>query len=82
MMDRGNTPTPTPAQLDALARLVAQTADDEIDCGVVLERVAAYLEAHQAGETLPPALVMVQQHLTVCPECHEEFEALLRALQD
>ncbi len=70
---------PTREQLAALARELASTAPEEIDCDAVLERVAAYLEAKDSDVALPPELEMVGQHLAVCPACLEEFQALIRA---
>ena len=66
-------------QLAELARIIAETAPQEIDCDTVLDRVAAYLETAERGERLPEELRAVAQHLEVCPECKQEFEALLKA---
>ena len=70
---------PTREQLAALARELASTAPEEIDCEAVLERVAAYLEAKESDVALTPELEMVRQHLEICPACLEEFQALIRA---
>ncbi len=71
---------PTREQLAALARQLAATAPEEIDCEAVLDRVAAYLETRRPDEGLPPELEAVRQHLEVCPPCLEEFQALVRAV--
>lgn len=70
---------PIDPKLEALARLIAATRDSELDCGALLDRVAAYLEDVKAGRAPDASMREVAQHLTVCPECHEEFVALLRA---
>lgn len=70
---------PTREQLAALARQLAATRPQELDCNATLDRVAAYLEATQGNAALSPELEMVGQHLEVCPCCHEEFKALIRA---
>ena len=70
---------PTRRQLVELARLVASTAPQEIDCDELLDRVAAYLETHDGGLELTGELAAVRQHLEVCPQCREEFDALVRA---
>lgn len=67
---------PTREQLAKLARLVADTAGSELDCDEILDRLAALLERRGAPGELPPDLRQVKQHLSVCPECLEEFEAL------
>lgn len=72
---------PTREQLLALARQLAATAPDEIDCEMVLDRVASFVEATRSRDALGPELEQVAQHLEVCPSCLEEFRALLRALE-
>ncbi len=71
---------PTREQLVILAEQLAETAAEEIDCEAVLSCVSAYLEIAEASKTLPPELDAVAQHLKVCPECLEEYQALVRAL--
>ncbi len=73
---------PTREQLRELLRVVAATRPQEIDCEEFLARVATYLPAFEAGQALPPELEVVAQHLEVCPECSEEFDALVAAHKD
>ena len=68
---------PTRAQLEDLLRAVAVTAPEEIDCDEFLARVGAYLEGLERTGGHPPELEQVSHHLKVCPECREEFEALV-----
>ena len=72
---------PNREQLVELARVLAETASHEINCEEVLDRIASYLEAHIAGQPLPTELSLVAQHLRVCPECHEQFQALVRSVE-
>lgn len=62
-----------------LLRVVLATAPTEIDCDQLLVRVGALLEALRGGAAVPPDLLPALQHLQVCPECREEFDALLEA---
>jgi len=72
----------TGKQLADLARLVADTADHEIDCDEMLARAAGFLDAIAAGACAPSrAMAEAAQHLRVCPECREEFEALVAAFE-
>ena len=67
-------------QLAELARAIADTAEEEIDCEEMLARAAAFIEAVAEGDVdLPASLRVVAQHLRVCPECREEVELLLQA---
>lgn len=63
--------------LEKLLGLIKNTRDGEIDCGAFLEQVAAYVERVAESENAAALMPQIAQHLTVCPECREEFEALL-----
>ncbi|MCG3132786.1 MAG: hypothetical protein FLDDKLPJ_03652 [Phycisphaerae bacterium] len=70
---------PSDKNLTDLARLIQDTECQEIDCAEVLNRVAGYLEAVRARSARSEQLRQVAQHLQVCPECLEEFQALIKA---
>jgi hypothetical protein len=70
---------PTDEQLADLVRLLGATADQEIDCEQMLDRAAAYLKLLTERAAPNEYLRQVAQHLQVCPECHEEFVALIKA---
>ena len=70
----------TKKETDSLLRLVGLTKDDEIDCDECLSQVAELVEEKLAGKSVPERLEAVVHHLSVCPECREEYEALQRAL--
>ncbi|MEE4378129.1 MAG: hypothetical protein V2J55_11560 [Candidatus Competibacteraceae bacterium] len=69
-------------EIDALLRLVNLTQDDEIDCEQCLSVVAEFAERELAGRSVPAGLEAVAQHLSICAECREEYEALQQALND
>lgn len=69
-------------EIDALLNLVSLTADDEIDCDECLALIAEFAEQELASKPFSEGLRAVAQHLTVCSECREEYEALLRALEE
>lgn len=56
------------------------TRDVEIGCDDCLMQVASYCETELAGKEVPEALRLVREHLEICAECHEEFQALLSAM--
>jgi hypothetical protein len=68
-------------EIDCLLRLICLTRDDEIDCEWCLALVAEFAERELAGRSIPAGLEAVAQHLSICGECCEEFEALLQALK-
>ena len=63
-----------------LARFLIATRPDEITCDEWLEQVGEYAEAVLAGGAIPLALAQVQRHMDICPECAEEFGAILAVL--
>ena len=69
-------------ELEGLLRLVGLTNDKEINCEQCLALVAEFAEHKLAGKSVPEGLIMVEQHLSVCLECREEYEALQRALDE
>lgn len=69
-------------EIDALLRLVGLTQDEEINCEQCLASVAEFAEQQLSGKSIPEGLQSVAQHLSICGECREEYEALQRALED
>ena len=68
--------------IEDLLQLVGLTNDNEINCEQCLTLVAEFAEYQLAGKSVPEGLKMVEQHLSVCSECREEYEALQRVLGD
>lgn len=67
-------------ELRELARFVLQTSPDEIGCDDWLGYAPSYAELIAARQPVPEPLQKAAEHLDVCPECAEEFRALLAAL--
>jgi predicted anti-sigma-YlaC factor YlaD len=74
--------TLTPSELEVLVRATLVTRPEEIGCDACLERVARYAETRLAGLPTPEALRLVEEHLSICGECQEEFAALAAALRN
>jgi hypothetical protein len=68
-------------EIDGLLRLIGLTRDDEIDCERCLALVAEFAERELAGRSIPAGVEAVAHHLSICTECCEEYQALLRALK-
>lgn len=52
------------------------TQDEEIDCGQLFEALSQFVDMEISGEDAARLLPYVQQHLDICPECEDLFEAL------
>ena len=66
--------------IDDLLRLIGLTEDAEINCEQCLALVAEFTEQQLTGKSIHEGLKAVEQHLAVCSECREEYEALRRTL--
>lgn len=67
-------------EIEELMRLIGLTKDSEINCEQCLALVAEFAEQELAGRSIHDGLEAVEHHLSICPECREEYEALQRAL--
>lgn len=68
-------------QLRRLLAFVGSTCDDEIACDDCLADMAEFAEAELVGAEIPVALRRVEEHLSACPECADEYAVLLEALR-
>ena len=71
-----------PKQMETLLASTLATRPREVDCDEWLDSAARYAELSRSGVEIPHDLKLMAQHLTVCPECREEFEALVSLLGD
>ncbi len=72
----------TPEQIEGFVRLASLTRDRDFNCEECLQHVGAFAESQLAGRPLDETLERVQDRLSVCPECREEYAALIRILQN
>ncbi len=60
--------------------MIAHTQDRELLCDEVHALIDQFAEMKTRGEDPTRLMPLVQQHLDMCPDCREEYEALLEAL--
>jgi hypothetical protein len=68
--------------LQDLAGVLLRTQPVELTCDELLSKIAPFAEAILKSGMAPEDSALIQQHLDICPECQEEFEALLAALRE
>lgn len=54
--------------------------EGEISCDDVYKVLAEFTEMQQRGEDVAHLMPLVQKHLDMCPDCKEEHEALIQAI--
>ena len=64
-----------------MLRMVAQTQDVEIACEEAHRLLDEFADRVARGEDAAALMPLVQQHLEMCPDCREEYEALMRILR-
>ncbi len=67
-------------QVKTLLSFVADTHEDEIPCDECLAGMAEFAETQLVGAEIPDAQKHIQAHIAFCPECAEEYEALLEVV--
>ncbi len=73
--------TQPPPALPKMLKSLAATQEVEYSCDDVLQVLDQFAEAFLRGENVAGLMPLVQRHLEMCPDCREEFEALLRILK-
>ena len=69
------------AEMVKMLQALAKTEEQEISCDHVFAVLDEFVEAVRRGENVLLLMPLVRQHLDMCPDCREEYEALLRMLQ-
>jgi hypothetical protein len=69
------------ASLQMTMEMVAQTQEQELGCDEAYAFFDTYAERVNRGEDVAALMPLVHHHLAMCPDCREEFDALLRALE-
>ncbi len=68
-------------KLTTMVRGVARTQETEYSCDDAYQLLDEFTEAVAQGKDVAKLMPLVQQHLEMCPDCREEFEALLRVVR-
>ncbi len=70
-----------PRVLRKVAQQIEMTHEVEYSCDDVLRLLDQFAEAVLRGEDAARLVPLVQRHIDTCPDCREEFEALMRILR-
>jgi predicted Holliday junction resolvase-like endonuclease len=70
-----------PEEFQKLLKMIENTQEVEFSCDDVYHLLDQYSEAVVQGKNAEQLMPLVEHHINICPDCREEFEALLRVLQ-
>jgi hypothetical protein len=68
-------------KLKEFVRVILSSHPDEIGCERCFEELDKFVDLVLDGRDAVQALPLVNDHLTRCNDCNEEFKALVAALQ-
>ncbi len=68
-------------ELQKLLEMIEKTQEIEFSCDDVYQLLDQYAEMVYRGENTHQLMPLVEHHMEICPDCREEFEALLRIIQ-
>jgi uncharacterized protein with PIN domain len=71
----------TREQVGSIVKMLGLTTDREFNCGECLQHVSEFAESQLAHQPVGEVIAGVEQHLALCPECREEYEALMKILK-
>jgi hypothetical protein len=64
-----------------LMQLLEKTQEEEFSCQETFALLDEYVELVDSNEEAAALMPIVRLHLEMCPDCRDEFEALLRILR-
>ena len=70
-----------PADVQKLIQMVENTQEVEFSCEDVYNILDQYTELVYRRDDSAELMPLVEHHIEICPDCREEFEALLRILE-
>jgi hypothetical protein len=70
-----------PEKLKKIVRMIAETRDEELNCDGCFAEMNRFIDLLIEGKRPEEAMPLMQHHLDMCGECHEDFEALFAAIQ-
>jgi hypothetical protein len=62
-------------------RVLEEVRLEEMPCSQVFSRLDEYVEKEVHGEDAALLMPLLREHFDLCPDCCEEYEALLNVLE-
>jgi hypothetical protein len=63
-------------------RILEGVREEEISCSEIYSKLDEYVEREVSKKDAAQLMPLIREHLDVCPECCEEYEALLNVLNE
>jgi anti-sigma factor ChrR (cupin superfamily) len=66
--------------MESVIRTLNDSQSAHLSCDEVFELIDQYAEYASRGEKIHQLMPLVHAHLEACPECREQYDALMRVL--
>ena len=63
-------------------RVLENVRDEELSCGEMYARLDEFVETEVKYKDVGKITPLIREHLDMCPDCCEEYEALLTVLKN
>jgi hypothetical protein len=67
--------------VESFLRVLEEVRVQDMPCEQVFSRLDEYVDKELQGEDAAVLMPLLREHFDLCPECCEEYEALLSALE-
>ena len=69
------------ATVTGFLRILESVREEEVPCDEIYARIDEYVEREVDKKDAAELMPLVREHLDLCPECCEEYQALLDVLE-
>ena len=70
------------ASLERLMHILSETRNDELSCEEVFNCLDEYVDCLEAYQDVGGKKPLVEHHLSICPDCRIQLDALIHALEN
>jgi hypothetical protein len=67
--------------VQGFVRVLEEVRIEDMPCSQVFAMLDEYVEREVHGEAAAQIMPLLREHLDICPDCCEEYEALLSAME-
>jgi hypothetical protein len=63
-------------------RVLEEVRAEDLDCDEIFSKLDEYVERQANKKDAAQLMPLIREHLDICPECSEEYEALLKVIEE
>ena len=63
-------------------RVLENVREEEVPCDEIYRKLDEYVEREVSQKDAAQLMPLIREHLDICPECCDEYEALLNVLKE